>query len=139
MLFNGRNIKNMKKAFCFLAAIIILMINSGCVRAQDGMEKLKNSTPAQRAAYQTKLMQEKLKLDPGQLKKAEAINLKYAEKFQPIIKGSGSRMSKIKQAKALQEQKDNELQTVFTKDQYAQYQAFEREFRSKMKARMKED
>jgi hypothetical protein len=129
----------MKNIFCFLTAIVILGINSGCVRAQDGMEKLKNSTPEQRAAYQTKLMQEKLKLDPGQLKKVEAINLKYPQKFQPIIKSSDSRMSKMKQAKALQEQKDMELKVAFTKDQFTQYQAFERELRSKLRARMNDN
>ncbi len=129
----------MKNIFCFLAVIFTLAITSGCARAQDGMGKLKNSTPEQRAAYQTKLMTEKLNLNAGQAKKVEDINLKYAEKFQPIIKSSGSRMSKIKQAKALQEQKDTELQTVFTKDQFDQYQAFEQELKSKMMARMKED
>jgi hypothetical protein len=129
----------MKNIFCFLAVIFTLGINSGCVRAQDGMGKLKNSTPEQRAAFQTKLMTEKLNLNTIQAKKVEDINLKYAEKFQPIIKSSGSRISKMKQAKALQAQKDTELQTVFTKDQFAQYQAFEQELKSKMMARMKED
>ena len=129
----------MKNIFCFLAVIFTLAINSGCVRAQDGMGKLKNSTPEQRAAFQTKLMTEKLSLNASQAKKVEDINFKFAQKFQPMLTSSGSRMSKIKQFKALQEQKDAELKTVFTKDQFAQYQAFEQELRSKMMARMKDN
>ena len=130
----------LQRTFYFaLLAILMVCLSAGCARAQSDadIKKLKNATPEQRAAFQTKMMHDKLKLDAGQTTKAQAINVRYAQKFQPIIKSSDSRFSKMKQAMALQKQKDQELQAVFTKDQFSQYQAFEAELRSKMRAAYK--
>jgi len=82
-------------------------------------------------------MKTRLKLNAGQVTKVQAINLKYAEKFQPIIKSTDSRPVKLKAAMALQKDKDKELQAVFSKEQYEEYIAFEQEFRSKLRAAFK--
>jgi len=103
------------------------------------MQQLKNATPEQRAGFQTNMMKTKLNLQEPQLTKVAAINLKYARLFQPILKSDEGRFSKLKKAKALQEQKDNELQGVFTKEQYKQYEDFEQELKSKMMAAMKQE
>ena len=118
--------------------MMLICVHSSCSYGQqNNLKNFKNSTPQQRADYQTSLMKKKLKLDAGQITKVQAINLKYAEKFQPLIKSTDDRASKIKQFLTLQKQKDNELQAVFTKDQYEQYKAFEQEIRSKMRDRFK--
>jgi hypothetical protein len=109
---------------------------AGCVFGQNNIKDLKNASPEQRAQFQTDMMKSKLKLDPAQLLKVQDINLKYAQKFQPIIKSSDSRFSKMKQAMALQEQKDKELETIFTKNQFSEYKEFEQELKSKMRAKM---
>ncbi len=126
--------------FYFVLIITILFgLQSSCSFGQQkSIKDLKNSTPEQRADFQTKLMKAKLKLDAGELTKVQAINLKYARKFEPIIKSNDNRFSKLKQAMALQKEKDQELQAVFNKDQFNQYQEFEQELRSKMKARFKQ-
>ena len=104
--------------------------------AQGGMSGMRNATPAQRAQLQTNMMKSKLKLDTVQITKVQAINLKYAQKMDPILKSTGSPMDRIQQAMALQTQKDKELQGVFTKEQFKQYSAAEQELKNKMMSRM---
>ena len=105
--------------------------------AQASLQSLKNMTPEQRAKFQTEMMKTKLNLDSGQALKVQDINLKYAQKMQPILNSDEGRLSKFKQAKALQEQKDKELQNILSKDQYNQYQAFEDELKSRLREHAK--
>ena len=127
--------KTSRKYLAVLLTAVIGLLVTVEVRAQQTMPDIKNSTPEQRAAFQTNLMKTKLNLDAAQLAKVTDVNLRYAQKFQPIIKSDDSRFSKMRQAKALQAQKDKELQAIFTKDQFKQYQDFEQELKSKMMAR----
>jgi len=129
----------MKSRYRYYHALLIglLTLLSACSFGQGSLKDFKNSTPEQRAEFQTKMMESKLTLDQGQVKKVAAINLKYAEKFQPIMKSKDDQATKIKQMITLQSQKDKELQAVFTKQQFAEYQQFEQKIRSRMMARMK--
>jgi len=128
----------MRNIIKLAAGLFIVVVSISSVKAQDSLQKLKNATPEQRAAFQTKLMKEKLSLDPAQLSKVSSINLKYAQKFQPLLKSDESRFSKIRLAKALMAQKDKELRAVFTKRQFEVYSAVEQEIREKLKSQMKE-
>ena len=129
----------MKVRHCYCNALLIGLLTfvSACSFGQGSLKDFKNTTPGQRAEFQTKMMESKLGLDEAQVKKVSAINLKYAEKFQPLLKSTGDQATKIKQATALQGQKDKELQAVFNKQQFAEYQQFEQKIRSRMMARMK--
>jgi hypothetical protein len=102
---------------------------AGC-RAQENWQDMKNAPPQKRADFQTKMMKEKLALSADQVKKVAVINLKYAEKFQPLIKSDTDRMVKIRMFLTLLGQKDKELQQVFTDKQFAQYKEFEAKIRS---------
>jgi hypothetical protein len=129
-------------SICFRGVFIAVLSLLSCLtinnsNAQTGITNFKNSTPAQRAQFQTSMMKSKLNLSAGQLSRVQTINLKYAQKFEPIIKSSDNKLARWKQAIAIQKQKDQELQTVFTKDQFSKYQAYEAELRSKMTARFK--
>ncbi|QEM06848.1 hypothetical protein DIU31_026315 [Mucilaginibacter rubeus] len=121
----------MKKLFS-LITVLTFTLFIGSAFAQTGAD-LKNKTPEQRAQFQTEMMTTKLELNPDQTSKVQAINLKYAQKMDPIIKSDAGRFSKFKQAKALLKEKDTELKGVFTADQFKQYQDFEAEMRDKMK------
>jgi anion-transporting ArsA/GET3 family ATPase len=104
------------------------------VSAQQTLgEKLQAMTPQQRAEYQTGLMKTRLHLDTQQIVKVKAVNLKYALKFQPIIKSDDSKFSKFRQFKKLQEAKDAELKGIFNAGQFKLYQDYENEIREKMK------
>jgi hypothetical protein len=128
--------KKIKKFYFTLIIAVISTLVAANLKAQASMADMKNATPAQRAQMQTSLMKSKLKLDTNQVLKVQVINLKYAQKFEPIIKGSDGRMKKAREAIALQKQKDAELKQVFTTEQYKQYQDFEQEMKSKMMSRL---
>lgn len=117
-----------------MLAIAILFLTQ-IVIAQQATD-FKNKTPEQRATFQTDMMKNKLNLDSDQAAKVQAINLKYAQKFEPIIKSDDSRFSRLRQARALQKTKDAELKMVFTSSQYKQYQDFEAEMKEKLKDKM---
>jgi hypothetical protein len=68
----------------------------------------------------------------------QAINLTYARKMQAIIKSDDGRVSKMKQARNLQEAKDQELKGVFTPAQFKQYKDFEEEMKAKLMEKIKE-
>ncbi|MDR3695111.1 hypothetical protein [Mucilaginibacter sp.] len=127
----------MKNIKILLAGLFIVAASIGVGKAQESLQKLKSETPEQRAAFQTKLMKEKLILSNAQLTKVASINLKYAEKFEPIIKSDDSRFSRMRQARVIMEQKDIELQAVFTKNQFNEYLAIENDIRKKIKSQMK--
>jgi hypothetical protein len=126
-----------RNKFWFILFIIGSVSLFNIANAQT-MPDIKNATPQQRAQFQTGMMKSKLNLNADQLKKVEDINLKYAEKFQPLIQGTDSRFSKMRKVKALQKEKDDELQKVFNADQFKQYQAFVADMKNKMMAKMKE-
>ncbi len=131
--------KQIISSLWLMAAIVALIVLLGKpAAAQTGMPDFKNSTPEQRAQFQTEMMKSKLKLDAAQEAKVQAINLKYAGKMQAIIKSDDGRFSKMKQARSLQEAKDNELKAVFNATQYKQYKDFEEEMKEKLKEKMKE-
>jgi hypothetical protein len=130
----------MKRRSQFYVVVLMAIafgLQCSCGYGQQNFKDLKNAPPEKRAEFQTNLMKTRLKLNAGQVKKAQAINLKYAEKFQPIIKSTDSRPVKLKAAMALQKEKDKELQAVFSKEQYEEYTAFEQELRSKLRAAFK--
>lgn len=128
--------KNSKiKKILTLSVSLLIIAFARPVMAQS-TTAMKNKTPEERAQFQTNLLKEKLSLDSGQTAQLNKINLKYAQKNEPIIKGNGSKFSKFKEIKDLQKQKDAELKNIFTADQYKQYQALQTEMKDKMKAQM---
>jgi len=121
----------------FTASITIaLLLCAAAVFAQ--MEELRNSTPMQRAKLQTVFMQRKLNLAPGQVKQVQSINLKYAEQMEPVIKGTGGKLKKMREANAINEAKDNELKAVLSGDQYQAYLASKEEMRQAMVEKIKQ-
>ena len=100
-------------------------------------EKIKSSTPEQRADKQSEFLGTNLKLDDAQRNKISAINLKYAKQMDGIMKGKGSKIAKMKSARKLNEEKEAEYQQVMTPDQYKQYQQVKKDLREKMKEQRK--
>lgn len=115
-----------------IAAVLVLTMQVAL--AQDAGQALKSKTPEQRASYQTNLMKTKLQLDTNQVVKVQAINLKYALKFDPILKGDGGRMEKFRQARSIQKEKDADLKNTLSAGQYKLYQQYEAEMKEKLKS-----
>jgi hypothetical protein len=102
------------------------------VHAQGAMDALEQSTPQERAALQTAFMKSKLALDEKQSGKVSALNLEYAEKAEPIIKGDDGIFSKRSQMNSLQDEKNAKLKGILTPDQYETYEAAQDELRDQM-------
>ena len=115
--------------------MVVAMVASA---AAEGLDDLKDTTPAERAAAQTAMMKSKLGLTDDQLPKIKAINEKYAEQMEPIIKGSDGPFVKMRAVKQVEDQKEGDLQGVLSKDQFSQFQAMKTEMRDKLIAKIKE-
>lgn len=103
----------------------------------EGLDDLKDTTPAERAAAQTFMMKEKLGLTADQTPKVKAINEKYAQQMDPIIKGSDGPLLKMRAVKQVEDQKEAELKGVLSSDQFVQFQAMKSEMRDKLLERVK--
>lgn len=117
-------------------AIGFMAVNN--LSAQQTMgDKLKAMTPQQRADYQTGLMKTQLHLDTQQIVKVKVVNLKYAQKIEPLIKSDDSKFTKFREFKKLQAAKDAELKVIFNAGQFKLYQDYESEMKEKMKEKVK--
>ncbi len=87
----------------------------------EDMAYLLNSTPIERAASQTRFMKSRLKLSSDEVAKVQDINQEYAEKIEPILKGSSFSLFKRRDIKAILEQKDDALRNVLTPEQFEVY------------------
>lgn len=102
------------------------------------LDQLQNTTPEQRAKALTEIMKAKLGLNPEQTEKMAALNLKYAQQMDPVIKGSGGKIMKAMEMRQINEKKEAELQTMLSPDQFAKYQASKEEMREKFEEKMEE-
>jgi hypothetical protein len=99
---------------------LTLLLPPPSVMAND-LAFLLETTPIQRATVQTRFMQEKLDLTPEATSKINGVNLAYAEKVEPILKGSSMLVFKIQDIKAILQQKDEILRGTLTRQQYELY------------------
>lgn len=116
----------------FLAACLMAICTATTVKAQDAKAALKESTPEQRAQLQTTLMKTKLSLDSAQVTKVQAINLKSAQKLDPILKSDGRKLKMMREVMSIQKEKDADLKTVLTDEQYKQYEKMKDELKQRL-------
>jgi hypothetical protein len=112
--------------------VIVLGLLSAATVVASELDQLKGTTPAERATAQTAMMKAKLGLTDEQAAKISAINLKYAEKMDPIIKGSEGPLMKMKDARAVETQKEDELKALLSPDQFQKFQAAKEEMRERL-------
>ncbi len=131
ILFKSYKMKRIKNYVIVLMVILIPI----SVMPQNPSE-MKESSPEERAQIQTEWMQETLELDSITTIKANAINLKYANKMEEL-KGSGEdRYQLFQEFKSLSNEKDTELKEVFSSEQYKSYQKKKKELRNMMQSNM---
>ena len=106
--------------------------------AQELSPALAKSTPEQRAAIQTDLMKDKLALSAEQLPNVQAINLDTAKKMEPVIKGDDGPLVKLRQARAIESQKEASLRDVLTPDQFQKFLALRDELKQKLEEKLLE-
>jgi hypothetical protein len=96
-----------------LATSLALLIFTLSVNAED-QSYLLNSTPIQRADSQTRFMKNKLGLSDEQVAAVQDINLEFAKRTEPVLKGASINLIKIKDIKNIQEQKNEALSHVLS-------------------------
>jgi len=112
--------------------LIALCLLAGATAFGGELDALKNTTPEQRAQAQTAMMKAKLGLTDEQVSKIGALNLKYAEQMDPIIKGSEGPFMKARDARNVEDQKEAELKGLLSPDQFQKFQTMKEEMREKL-------
>lgn len=129
---NSKEKINLKQIIVVIVTILFPLIAS----AQN--EDFKNSTPEQRAQFQTDWMKTELSLDSSITTFVYSVNLKYAKKNQSLMNSGGSRVQKYREFKASSEAKDNELKKILTKEQYKEYLERKEEMKQNMRQKLQE-
>jgi len=124
----------MEKKHVIITALFGLMLLSNPLFAQ---KLLMEKPAAERAKMQTQRMAGTLKLDSAQTGKVEKINLKYAQKLDPIMLGNANRMSKLKAVRALQNEKEAELKQVLSQEQFNQFKQQQQERKDEIRKNRK--
>ena len=114
-----------------IVTLVILLMAGPLANAQNTESK----TPEERARFQTEWMNRKLGLNETQQNQVETINLKYAQKNEPVLKSKERRITKLKKLKSIQGEKDAELKTVLSPEQHEKYQVLVEEMKEKVKER----
>lgn len=127
----------MKTRRLLVLAIVLMMTDLAF--GQEKLEKLfAETTPEQRARYQTEQMAEQLELREEQRQRVLTINLKYTREMEHVFNEGGGKLQRLKRLKAVGQQKDAELKKVLDAEQFAKYERMKEERRDTMKARARE-
>jgi hypothetical protein len=108
---------------------VCLLFTTVAVHAQT--EERTPLTAEERATKWTQWMKDELNISAEQETKVHEINLKYAQQAQTVRSQEGSRKSKFKEVKSIDDAKDGELKTVLTPEQFEQYQTKKRDMQKK--------
>jgi len=122
-----------------LVLVAILLISNVSL-AQNKLDKLFNeTTPDERARYQTERMSDRLPLKQEQWQTVFEINLKYTRKMEQVYNQGGGKLQRLKLMKSVGEQKDAELKLTLDPAQYRKYEQMKDELRESMKERAREN
>ena len=111
----------MKSSIKVFAAILFFFAVCTAVNAQRGGGQ--PPSPEDMAARQTDQMTKKLNLDEAQTAKVKEINLTYAKKMLETRENNrGDRQAMREAITPIQEEKNAELKTILTEEQYKSYE-----------------
>lgn len=126
-----------KKSLLFIMTLLVTLFYNCQSEAQE-KQKFK---PKKMASIQTKMQKKTIDLDENQRKQMKSINLKYAQKMQPLIQAirASQNKEKFKNLRALNQEKNYEVAQVLSKDQYIKYLKLNKKMREKMRERRKQE
>jgi hypothetical protein len=124
-----------KTSIAFVAAVGSLLFT---LAASAQLDELKNTTPEQRAKALTEMMTTKLGLTPEQAGKVAELNLTYANKMDPLIKGSEGPFVRMREMKQINEAKEAQLKQILTPQQFERYLASKKQMREQLVKKVEE-
>jgi len=119
------------------AALVLAVLATPAVAAD--LDALKDTTPAERAKAQTAMMKMKLGLSDAEAAKVGTINLKYAERMEPVIKGTEGPLVRMESMRGVEKAKEAELKGVLTADQFTKFEASKEEMMEKLADQIRAD
>jgi hypothetical protein len=123
----------MKNRTTFRCCILAMLLFASSAHAQQN--RLAEIPARERAQLQTQRMKESLRLDSAQLIKVDSINLSYAHKMDPVLTGSGNRLSKYRAFQEINAAREKELQQVLSPGQFRQYKQQQQEMKQQLRKR----
>ena len=123
------------KILSLFFALFFIGINTNCAQSrganltEEQKEEIKNNLEAYAAA---------LHLSEEQKPKFEEITKKYAEQMKAVKDSGGRPMSKFKKVKSIRKNKDADMKSLLSKEQYKIYLEKHEEMKKKIKGRRKE-
>ena len=122
----------MRQSGIFFTALIATTLFFSANGFAANMEALRHTTALQRAKVQTALMKKRLNLSQEQVPQVMKINLKYAQQMEPVIKGKGGKLVKLRESMGIGKAKENDLTKVLTPGQYQGYLASKEQMQQQM-------
>jgi len=122
------------KILSLFFALFLIGINTNCAQSratnltEEQKEEIKKNLEEYAAA---------LHLSEEQKPQFEEITKKYAEQMKAVKDSGGRRMSKFKKVKSIRKNKDAEMKSLLSKDQYKVYLEKQEEMQKKMRERRK--
>ena len=131
----------MKNAVKKLVVVMTLVFSIG-VSAQDRKEKIKNATPEERVEMRTEKLSKKLRLDENQKAKVKEVLLSQQKENSEIREEMKADREKARaEMKATMKKQHEELKAklkpILTEDQYKKWEAMQNENIEKVKERKK--
>lgn len=117
-----------------LVALALVLLFASSAAAQ--FDKLKGTTPEQRAKVLTEVMKLKLGLSPAEEEKIAALNLKYAQRMQPVIDGGEGVFKEMREIRDINGEKEAELKKTLSPDQFTKYMASKDEIKEKFEEKL---
>ena len=135
----------MRLILCF----VLLVLGTACGSSQQTPTPTESPRPERRtrqprdpqvaAQRLTERMQTELGLSEAQTAQVSAINLRYAERGQALRDQSGGdRRATMQAAQALQSERNAELKTILTAQQYTQLEKMQARDRERRRAQMQQ-
>jgi hypothetical protein len=119
----------MRKAGLFILTMFLFF--AGAAFAQDG-------TPEKKATALTDRMKTQLTLTDDQYKQVYDVNLDFVTQLGALKADAGSKMSKFRKMKTIDNDRDAALKKILSADQFSTFQTNKEENRKEMKEKYKE-
>ena len=129
-----------KLVYLITVLVSVTLIFLGCgnrnASRRSEMQNLIEEIPAEeRAPAQEDFLAEKLSLTAEQREQVGQISRKYAREVDSILLSDDWRSKKARRFKSAMKNKDRELKTVFSKEQYKMYGQIREELRQKLRGK----
>ena len=115
---------------------VVITLLFGIPHAFAQLDELKNTTPEERASLQTELMNSMLALTSEQTQAVADLNLQYAKRMEPIIKGSSNSLTKMFEMRKINNEKETELKRILSSQQWEKFDASRDEMRQQFEERI---